>query len=83
MKSLWVIATASFAIGGIAAPAAPTGGQEAEKKICKVMGLTGTRVPTRRLCLTKAEWAKRDQEFKEQISGEMRKGDLKNSPTDD
>jgi len=78
MKSLLTIATVCLAVPGIAAPATAADEQKAEKKICKATQSTSTRLSRNRVCLTRAEWNKRDQEFKEELGREMRKGDIKN-----
>lgn len=46
----------------------------ASKKICRTSAPTGSRIPTRKICLTKAEWDRLGDEARSALGREIRTG---------
>ena len=47
------------------APAANTPAPEDAKVVCKTINLTGSRLDSKRVCMTKAEWRRMNKESEE------------------
>ena len=47
-------------------------------KVCKILVVTGSRVPQQKICLTKAEWAEKSKGAKEGIDALQRAGLTRN-----
>lgn len=56
------------------APAPTQTSVNKEGKICKVLVITGSRVPTQKICLTKAEWEAKSDGAKEGLDALTRNG---------
>ncbi|MDP1739350.1 MAG: hypothetical protein Q8L23_18145 [Caulobacter sp.] len=61
------------------APPAPTDVQvNRDGKICKILVVTGSRVPQQKICLTKEQWAAKSDGAKEALDGLQRSGLTRN-----
>lgn len=62
-RTLVLLAAASVATAGIATepPQSPKKGKDPNEKICETQGVLGSRLATRRVCATRAEWEERRQ----------------------
>lgn len=61
------------------APPAPTQTSVGKDgKICKVLVVTGSRVPTQKICLTKDEWAAKSEGAREGLDAMTRNGLTRN-----
>lgn len=61
------------------APPAPTSTQVGKDgKVCKILVVTGSRVPQRKICLTREEWAAKSAGAKEGLDALTRNGLTRN-----
>lgn len=62
-RSLFMFAAAGLTVAAIAAEPTPTPkkGKDPNEKICETQGVLGSRLATRRVCATRAEWEERRQ----------------------
>ena len=62
-RLMFGLAAAGLAAAGFAAEPtpAPKKGKDPNERICETQGVVGSRLATRRVCATRAEWAERRQ----------------------
>ena len=54
--------------------AGPRGGQDLNKTVCEVESRTGTRLDTRKVCMTTLEWQRLRRDHREGIEAIQRQG---------
>lgn len=62
-RAIFLLTAASVAAAAIAAEPAspPKKGKDPNEKVCETHGVLGSRLATRRVCATRAEWQERRQ----------------------
>lgn len=63
IRAVMVLAAAGLASAGVGSEpsAPPKKGKDPNEKICETHGVLGSRLATRRVCATRAEWQERRQ----------------------
>ncbi len=66
----YFLASAAIVQAAPASPQAPTAGPN--EKVCETITLTGSRLATKRICATRAEWEERRRSDREEIDKAQR-----------
>lgn len=69
LRAIFMLAAASVGVTAFAAEPTPPPkkGKDPNEKICETQGVIGSRLATRRVCATRAEWAERRQRERDMI----------------